>query len=321
MNKIRVFLFILCILLMPSNAVSKEVRWVDFRNPLLGPIRVCHNDSVKISVNLPSDFLSQDEILLSITVASETGVERADGFVGFEGMQQPGIGVNGSFLRTYYVPVKDSPAIQSHDIKIKRKHLKTGGNVLKFSFRSAEGYYCIAPCCSYIITHLSFPSGSTTVQQQNRNAEFYGKRGTEFGKKGQFDKALSDFNKAIEINPRDPRSYNNRGITYNIMHQFDKAISDFNKAIEINPRNARAYSNRGVAYKNKGRYDKAISDFTLAIRANSKYADAYYHRAYTYYLKKDYHRALDDVHKAQGLGFQVNPKFLKALREASRREK
>jgi len=40
-------------------------------------------------------------------------------------------------------------------------------------------------------------------------------------------------------------SYNDRGITYGKISQYDQTISDFNKAIEINPRFAEAYNNRG----------------------------------------------------------------------------
>ena len=40
-------------------------------------------------------------------------------------------------------------------------------------------------------------------------------------------------------------SYNERGITYGKIGQYDQTISDFNKAIEINPRFAEAYNNRG----------------------------------------------------------------------------
>jgi len=51
--------------------------------------------------------------------------------------------------------------------------------------------------------------------------------------------------------------------------KYDKAISGYTKAIEINPLDAKAYYDRGVAYNDKGLYekdfyDKAISDFTMA---------------------------------------------------------
>ena len=49
------------------------------------------------------------------------------------------------------------------------------------------------------------------------------------------------------------------------MGQYDQAISDYTKAIEINANNAYAYCNRGSVYDDKGLYDKAIADFNKAI--------------------------------------------------------
>ncbi len=43
--------------------------------------------------------------------------------------------------------------------------------------------------------------------------------------------------------------YYNRGLEYQRKGQYDKAISDYTKAIEINPKYAVAYYNRGLAYK------------------------------------------------------------------------
>jgi tetratricopeptide (TPR) repeat protein len=88
-------------------------------------------------------------------------------------------------------------------------------------------------------------SCASTQQKQNesRDAKFYNNRGIAFGEKGQYDQAISDFNQAIEINPRYNRAYNNRGIVYRLRGQYNQAISDFNKAIAINPLDAEAYNN------------------------------------------------------------------------------
>jgi tetratricopeptide (TPR) repeat protein len=81
------------------------------------------------------------------------------------------------------------------------------------------------------------------TQNESRDAKFYNNRGAAYGEKGQYDQAISDFNKAIEINPRYHKAYNNRGIVHRRKGQYDGAISDFNKAIEINPLDAEAYNN------------------------------------------------------------------------------
>lgn len=60
---------------------------------------------------------------------------------------------------------------------------------------------------------------------------------------------------------------------------------------------------------------------TKAIKMNPKYAMAYNNRGVAYYHKGEYDKAWEDVRKAQSLGHQVRPRFLKSLREASGREK
>jgi tetratricopeptide (TPR) repeat protein len=62
----------------------------------------------------------------------------------------------------------------------------------------------------------------------------------------------------------DAEAYYNRGKAYKKNGQYDKAISDFTKAIEINPRHAGAYYTRGVVYYYKKDYEKALDDFIRA---------------------------------------------------------
>jgi len=84
---------------------------------------------------------------------------------------------------------------------------------------------------------------------------------------------ISTFAKSPLKNPpspgkRDAKAYSNRGLAYNHKGDYDLAISDFTKAIEINPRDAEAYYNRGVAYYHKGNIniEKACGDARQACR-------------------------------------------------------
>ena len=54
----------------------------------------------------------------------------------------------------------------------------------------------------------------------------------------------------------------------------DRAIADFGKAIEINPRYANAFSNRSLAYRAKGDNEHAIADYNMAIEIDPKLATA-----------------------------------------------
>jgi tetratricopeptide (TPR) repeat protein len=92
--------------------------------------------------------------------------------------------------------------------------------------------------------------------------------------------------------------YSRLGLTeYEIysFEQYDKAISDYSKAIELKPDFADAYYNRGLAYFRKGSsynfepHKKAINDFTKAIELQPDFADAYYNRAVTHTEQIHYH--------------------------------
>lgn len=112
-----------------------------------------------------------------------------------------------------------------------------------------------------------------------------------------------------------------KGIAYFKKGQYDRAISDFNKALEIEPKSARVYINRGAGYMGKGQYEEAISDFNKAIEINPRYAIAYYGRGLIYYYKKEYDKSWEDVNRAQALGYEIPTNFLNDLRKNSGREK
>ena len=171
-----------------------------------------------------------------------------------------------------------------------------------------------------IVLFFLFSCASTEQKQsESRDAEFYNSRGIAYGEKGQYDEAISDYNKALEINQSYAEAYRNRGNAYFYKRQYDQAISDYNKALEINPKYAKAYNNRGVIYRLKGQYDQAISDYDKALEIDAGYADAYNNRGVAYYFKGEYEKSWEDVKKAQNLGHQIHPKFLENLRKASGR--
>ena len=164
--------------------------------------------------------------------------------------------------------------------------------------------------------------GCPTTEEMNRtDPDTLLKQKIKYLNKGQYDKDISDFTKAIEINPS-AEAYYRRGMvyTYRAYSEFykglcidprsaeayfrstdayaDKAISDFNKAIELNPKSAEVYCGRGIAYK-----DKALYEFIKGLRCKKvdpKSAEAY-NRRNNAYLDK----AISDFNKA----IEVNPEY------------
>ena len=59
----------------------------------------------------------------------------------------------------------------------------------------------------------------------------------------------------------------NRGNTYLIKGEYDAAVADFNKAIQLDPGHATSYSNRSLAYIKKGLFDYALTDSEVSSKS------------------------------------------------------
>ena len=93
----------------------------------------------------------------------------------------------------------------------------------------------------------------------------YGRRGEAYVHKGDFARAIADFDQAIALDPKDADAYYNRGWAYDEKGELDRAIADYTKAIALDPNDADHYYGRGWAYQNKGDKDKAIADYRKAL--------------------------------------------------------
>ena len=129
-----------------------------------------------------------------------------------------------------------------------------------------------------------------------------------------------------------PHVYLLRGFVYQLQKEYDCAIEDFTKAIELNPNYADAYYNRGLAYQSKGEVDRTIEDFTKAIELNPNYADAYYNRGLAYYDKGEHGRVIEDftkvielkpddaiVYNNRGVAYSKKGEYDSALADFTRR--
>ena len=151
---------------------------------------------------------------------------------------------------------------------------------------------------------------------QNSAKEYYDS-GVVKANSGDYEGAIEDYDKAIEIDHRyyatayfnrgavkwdlgDDRgeAYYNRGLAKGNLGDYRGAIEDYNKAIKINPKFSKAYYGRGVAKGNLGDYRGAIEDYDKAtIWVNHKFADAYYNRGLAKGNLRDIRGAIEDYNR------------------------
>ena len=99
----------------------------------------------------------------------------------------------------------------------------------------------------------------------------------------------------------------------------DRAITDFDRALTLDPNYAAAYLNRGLAFSAGGLYDRALTDFDHAVALNPNDAKSYNSRAVTWFFKKDYNKAWADVKRCRQVGGTLHPRFIELLQQASGR--
>lgn len=150
--------------------------------------------------------------------------------------------------------------------------------------------------CGYSITVGEF---SKPTQHPNfAEAEAHNTRGIVYCEKGEYDKAITTFKKAIDLKPDYANAHYNQGLAYLKKGEVDKAQSASYRAIQCKGNYAEAYNNRGIAYHLKGETLYALQDYTMAIGLNQKLTEAYTNRGSLHLDKLDIRYALDDFHIA-----------------------
>jgi tetratricopeptide (TPR) repeat protein len=109
--------------------------------------------------------------------------------------------------------------------------------------------------------------------RSNRAKALYN-RGIALQDKGDLDRALVDFNEAIQLNPKDANAFNNRGITHKDKGDLDRTLADFNAAIRLGPTDPDGYFGRGSVHERTRDYEAALVDYETALKINARHANA-----------------------------------------------
>jgi tetratricopeptide (TPR) repeat protein len=167
-------------------------------------------------------------------------------------------------------------------------------------------------------------------QNNSQIAEYYTRLASEKYKKQDYQGALADLNRAIQLKPSYGNAYYNRGILkLENLQDTQGALADFNHAIQLDANHADAYNNRG-ALKTRDLQDNqgALADFNRAIQLSPKDAMIYRNRATLKYEKlKDQVGGIADMKQSAMLsqqqgntkGYQVAIAKLRQWQQIDRR--
>lgn len=109
-----------------------------------------------------------------------------------------------------------------------------------------------------------------------------------------------------KTSPSSPNTHNNLGDVYGRQGDKQASLREFQRAIELKPNYGDAYHNSANVYMELGQPDKAIENYQNALKYNPGLWQSYQNIAAIYFGQKKYDLAVENMQKA----ISVNPKNL-----------
>ena len=149
----------------------------------------------------------------------------------------------------------------------------------------------------------------------------YYNRALAWHSKGDLEKAKSDYDQSIAINPSFAPSYGQRAKVFLQNQDYDRAVSDFNQAIRLKPDSPFSplwYGNRAELFVATGDFDRALADYGKSIERDPTSWYGYVNRALVYdFVGKDRLAALNCQDAIKLAPRAAGPYFCRAVVEAS----
>jgi len=151
------------------------------------------------------------------------------------------------------------------------------------------------------------------IQLDPKKVEYRVNRGATFAKLGDMNNALKELNEAEKIDPTWSNIYLNRSVIYNMTGNSQAALSDIDKYLGYNPyKSSDMWYEKGRLHGILDQQNDAIEALTKAISMQSK-GIYFYERAKAYYRINNIAAAKADINKAQQAGYKVDPGLLNNL--------
>ncbi len=110
-------------------------------------------------------------------------------------------------------------------------------------------------------------------------ADYYFARGLALADLGDHQKALRDYDQAIQLDPNFSSAFYNRGMSHLALQQLPDAVKNFDEAIALDPEFVAAYYSRGMAYFDLGQVELARQDYNRSMSLSPTMTATFYDQA------------------------------------------
>lgn len=139
------------------------------------------------------------------------------------------------------------------------------------------------------------------IELNANDSQAYFDRGVAFYEKGNAQRAVEDFTQVLRLDPKNAAAFYYRGETRLKLGDRQGALDDLNQSVQLDPNSARTYQSRGNTHAEMGNEQAAVEDYTRAIQADPNLAPAYLNRCLSHSNLNNQARAIEDCSKAISL--------------------
>jgi len=146
----------------------------------------------------------------------------------------------------------------------------------------------------------------TEAIERDPETHFYVARAVNRTAQGNPQKALLDYDAAIQLDNTDPEVWLRRGLLKAGLKDLNGALGDYTQSIKLKDDNEKAWLHRGNLMMQLNKVKDAIEDYTIAITHQPEFGMAYYKRALARQKAGNMKEACEDWKQAQALKVTVN---------------
>jgi tetratricopeptide (TPR) repeat protein len=103
----------------------------------------------------------------------------------------------------------------------------------------------------------------------------------------RYGDAVDAFRVCIALAPGSAACFYNRALAFASLGQSDRALHDYDRALQLDPRLAAAALNRGILHHQARRFTEALADFRRALDLGADPAVVHYNSALVYLAQHD----------------------------------
>ncbi|HOY31165.1 MAG TPA: tetratricopeptide repeat protein [Bacteroidales bacterium] len=145
---------------------------------------------------------------------------------------------------------------------------------------------------------------NTAIQMDSTYYQAWANRGIIYNNIGKHQEAIADFDVCLQLHPDDNDGLIGKANSLSALLRFEDALPYYDRYLHVKPRDANAVLKRGTAYVQLGRYDEAFRDFEQSRKLKPDNYELCYWYGIAYYKTENYQKSLENLDKS----IELNPK-------------